>query len=238
MPVSLQKPYDSADDYHALTAVIKSLLGKMATSTLVKVVACTNSGGVSPIGTVDVVPLVNQVTGDGQTVEHGTLYRLPYFRLQGGQNMIIIDPAPGDIGLAAFCSRDISAVKADPEQAAANVGHGGTPPGSAREFNLADGVYWGSFLSGTPQLPQQYVQMNAEGVRVVSPTSVRVEAPSVTIQADATDITGTLHIGGNVTGDGTAVFQGDVTGQGVSLHNHLTGGVTPGGGQSGLPIPS
>lgn len=237
MAVSIQKPYDTADEFHALTFVLRSLVGKMATSTLVKVVACTNSGGLSPIGRVDVVPLVNQVTGDGQTVEHGTLYKLPYFRLQGGQNMVIIDPAPGDVGLASFCARDISAVKADPAQAASNVGHGGTPPGSARWFDMADGVYWGSFLSAGG-LPAQFIQMNAEGVKVKSPAAVRVEAPAVTIDAQDTTITRDLHIGGNVTGDGRADFQQDVTGQGVSLHNHLTSNVVPGGGQSGPPVPT
>lgn len=230
MPVSLQKPFDTADDYHAMVFVIKQLLGRVATSTLVKVVSCTNNGGVAPIGTVNVVPLVNQVSGDGQTIEHGTLYKLPYFRLQGGRNAVIIDPQPGDVGLASFCSRDISAVKADPEQAANNVGRGGTPPGSARQFDMADGVYWGSFLTAAPEPLEQYVQINAEGVRVVSPTAVRVEAPNITLDGD-------VHITGAVQGDQGADFAQDVTGQGVSLHNHTHGGVQSGGSNTAPPNP-
>lgn len=228
MAVSLQKPFNVADDYHALVFVIQQLLNQLSTVTLVKVVKCTNSGGVSPFGFVDVIPLVNQITGDNSTVPHGTLYRLPYFRLQGGTNAVILDPQPDDIGLAAFASRDISSVKADPAAAVANAnaGKGGAPPGSARQFDMADGVYFGGFLNGTPQ---QYVVFSGAGVRVVSPTQITLEAPLVVLDAD-------VQITGDTTSDGGATFTDDVTAQGTSLHTHTHNGVTPGGGNSGPPV--
>jgi len=242
--VSLQTPQDVANDYATLVFVIQQLLNRVATVTLVKVVSCTNDGGVSPFGFVNVIPLVNQMAGSNrQAVPHGTLYRLPYFRLQGGTNAVILDPQPDDIGLAAFCMRDISAVKSDPAAAVANAnaGKGGANPGSQRQFNMADGLYIGGFLNGTPA---QYVQFNADGITLHSPTKVRVEAPavevagstSVLVQSPSITLDGPVHVTGAVTGDSTAVFTGNVTGQGTSLHTHIHSGVQTGGGNSGPPV--
>lgn len=239
MAVSLQKPFDVADDYHALVFVIQSLLNAVATVTLVKVVKCTNSGGVSPFGFVDVMPLVNQITGDNQSVAHGTLYRLPYFRVQGGANAVILDPQPDDIGLAAFCSRDISSVKADPAAAVANAnaGKGGAPPASGRTFDMADGVYFGGFLNG---VPTQYAQFNEEGITLLSPTKVRIEAPTIELAGAVNQTDGDVTMAANLTvngGTGLTVPTGDVLAGTIGLKTHHTSGVTPGGGTSGLPVP-
>lgn len=242
MAVSLQQPFDVADEYHALQFVINQLLTRVATVTLVKVVKCTNSGGVSPFGFVDVIPLVNQVTGDRQSIPHGTLYRLPYFRLQGGTNAVILDPQPDDIGLAAFCSRDISAVKADPAAAVANAnaGKGGAPPGSGRQFDMADGVYFGGFLNGTPA---QYVQFAAGGVTVLSPTKVRVEAPTIELVGEVLQSGGNvtmaanLQVDGNIHADGEISSDTDVLADGISGKNHTHGGVTAGGANTAPPNP-
>ena len=56
-------------DFH-----IKSSQAKMWTSTLVKVVSVTNSGGLSPSGTVDIMPLVNQIDGAGNAQPHGVIH--------------------------------------------------------------------------------------------------------------------------------------------------------------------
>ncbi len=179
-----------------------------------------------------------QVTGDGQTVPHGTIYNVPYSRWQGGANAVIMDPQVGDIGMCLFASRDISAVKTDPQAAVANSG---APPGSKRTYNFADAVYVGAILNGTPA---QYVQFNAEGIRVVSPTRVRVEAPvaeivaedRITLQAPLIELKGDIaQTDGDITATGEYVGQGDVTGNGVSLHDHTHGGVTAGGAHTGPP---
>lgn len=234
MAVALQNPFDVADEYHALVFVIQQLLSRVATLTLVKVVACTNSGGVSPYGFVDVVPLVNQMTGDRQSIPHGTLYRLPYFRLQGGANAVILDPQPNDIGMAGFCSRDISTVKADPAAAVANAnaGKGGGPPGSLRQFDMADGLYIGGFLNG---VPTQYVQFTAGAVNVVSPTKVRIQAPAIELAGPVTQTGGNVSLSNNLSVGGSGAFTGDVTADGTSVHNHTHGGVQTGGGNTGPP---
>lgn len=239
MAVSLQKPFDIAEDYQTLVFIVQQLLTRLATVTLVKVVSCTNSGGVSPFGFVDVIPLVNQTTGDRQSVPHGTLYRLPYFRVQGGANAVILDPQPDDIGLAAFCSRDISAVKADPEAAVtnANAGKGGAPPGSMRQFDMADGVYFGGFLNG---IPTQYVRFHPGGITLLSPTLVRVEAPTIELAGAVNQTGGNVTMAQNLTVNGSTgitVPNGDVTADNIPLKTHKHGGVQPGGGQSGGPVP-
>lgn len=206
-----QQPTTPASEYNVLAFVVQSLLQKLQTVTLVRVVAVSNAGGVSPVGTVDVQPLVNQMTGNRQPVPHGTITNVPYFRLQGGANAVILDPQVGDIGVAAFASRDISAVKT--AKAPAN-------PGSFRQFDWADALYFGGVLNG---VPTQYVRFTSEGITVVSPTLVTIQAPDVVIDGD-------LSVSGAIVADG------NVTGQGVSLKTHIHSGVEPGGGNSGPPV--
>ena len=114
-------------DGGALAFAVNSIVSRIQTVTLVKVVA-VHSGGVAPVGLLDVQPLVAQLDGAGSPVAHGTIHNVPYFRLQGGSNAVIIDPEPGDIGMCGFCSRDISAVKRSKTAAA---------PASRRRFDRA-----------------------------------------------------------------------------------------------------
>src|SRR5690348_7674181 len=92
--VSQQQLSDSTTEFAALQFLISSYVAQMATSTLVRVVSCTNSGGLSPWGTVDVQPVITQVAGDNTAVQHRQLFRLPYCRIQGGRNAVILDPQP------------------------------------------------------------------------------------------------------------------------------------------------
>ncbi len=138
---------------------------------MVEVMAVTNDGGVSPVGLVDIMPLVNQVDGDGNAVPHVTIHGCPYSRIQGGTNAVILDPQIGDTGIAVFASRDISSVIATRAQA---------NPGSERRFDWADGMYIGGALNG---VPTQYVQFSEAGVAIVSPTAIKLQAPSIDLQA-------------------------------------------------------
>src|SRR3546814_8828800 len=128
---------DLVAEFGGVSFLVQTILSRLSTATLVRIVSCTNAGGLSPVGFVDVQPLVNQVDGANNAVPHGVVHNLPYFRLQGGDDAIIIDPKPGDIGMAAFASRDISAVKASKKQ---------SNPGSGRSFDMAAGMYFGGLL--------------------------------------------------------------------------------------------
>lgn len=216
--VGLQSLSSASSDLNAVDFMVRMILGELATATVVRVEKVTPPADpLGPAGLVDVLPLVAQVDGAGNAIPHGVVYGLPYFRLQGGSNAVIMDPKPGDLGLAVFASRDISSVK---------VNKGPSNPGSFRTFDMADGLYLGGFLNGTPT---QYVRFSADGVEIVSPTKITLQAPD--IQFD-----GPTHTTGDVTGDATATYAGDVEGDGISLSTHRHGGVTVGGGQTGTPV--
>lgn len=242
-----QQPNTGGSDYNAQSFLIQSLMGRISTATLVQVVACTNSSGLSPVGFVDILPLVNQIDGAGNAVPHGVVYRCPYFRLQGGANAVILDPQPGNLGIAVFADRDISSVAANKGQA---------NPGSRRRFDMADALYLGGVLNGAPS---QYVQFSAAGITIHSPVAVVLSAPDVQIVAQTVEIvaststtvtTPTFTVNGATllngplsqgtgTAGGAATMQGpmtvvhDVTAAGTSLHAHTHS--DPQGGSTGGP---
>ncbi len=167
IPAGFVQPFSFQGIYNQLLFIIRQQIAKMQTATIVNVVACSNDGGVSPVGTVDVQILVNQIDGQGVPTPHITMYGLPYLRMQGGANAVILDPQPGDIGIAIFASRDISTVVSTKAQA---------NPGSYRQYDFSDGMYLGGLLNAAPI---QFVQFSTSGIKVVSPTAVTVTAPSI-----------------------------------------------------------
>lgn len=221
-PVSQQTPADVASEYAAFQFKVLQLIGQIDTLTLVKVIDCTNNGGLSPVGTVTVQPLINQIAGDGTPVPHGQLYKLPYSRLQGGTNAVILDPQPNDLGIVGFCSRDISAVKSADGVAQIKAGSVvGLNPSSFRTFSMSDGIYFGGLLNG---VPVQYVMFATAGITVVSPTMITLQAPAIKLD-------------GPVTATSTVAATGDVTAAGISLEHHVHSGVVAGGANSGPPVP-
>jgi len=159
--VGQANPFSNASEYNAWQFVIARALDKVQTVSVVQVKA-VNTGA----QTVDVNVLVNLVSGDGLAIPHGVISARPYYRLQGGTNAIICDPAVGDIGIMVFSSRDLSGVIA--AKGAAN-------PSSARRFSWADGMYFGGILNATPM---QYIQFMTGGVTI--------ETPALTISGSAT----------------------------------------------------
>lgn len=182
----------SGSPFNATQFQIWQVLNGISTVKLVQVVAVTNAGDLSPVGFVDVQPLVNQLDGFDNAVDHGVIHNLPYSRLQGGTDAVILDPKVGDIGMAGFCDRDISSVKASKAQA---------NPGSKRKFDMADGLYIGGFLNGTPQ---QYVRFFSGGMELVSPTMVRIAAPLVQVDASTSFTVNSPQSGFS----GTVIVQG------------------------------
>jgi hypothetical protein len=163
--------------YNAQAFMVKSILSKISTATICKVVAVTNSGGVAGSGFVDVQPLVNMVDGSGNAFLHGVVYHCAYCRVQGGTNAIIIDPKVGDIGLVVFADRDISSAVRNKAQ---------SNPGSGRMYDMADGLYVFSIVTGAPT---QYIEFNAAGITITSPVAVTVNAStSATVTSPVTTV--------------------------------------------------
>lgn len=153
-------------EWNQLRFLIRQQMSKLNTSMPVRVIS-VDATGLEPVGFVTIRILVDQVSGDDMAIEHSDIPNVPYFRLQGGSNAVIIDPAVGDIGMASFCSRDISAVKNARKSA---------PPGSRRQYSFSDCMYFGGFLNGTPT---QYIQFTEGGILLHSPGSIKNDAPSV-----------------------------------------------------------
>lgn len=202
---------DNASDVGRLQFVIRAALSGLRTAMPVRVEAVTNDGGLSPIGTVDVQPLVSSVDGDEGTWEMPLISNVPYMRIQGGTNGIIIDPVIGDIGIATTCDRDISTVKNTSDIAA---------PGSVRKHDMSDIVYLMTIIGAAPT---QYIEFNTAGITIHSPTAIIINAPAI-------------NSNGTWNHTGTITSSGDVTGVGTSLHTHKHGGVQTGGGQTGTPV--
>lgn len=182
----------SVGKFNSQIFLINAILSRIATATLVRVVGVTNAGTLDAVGFVDILPLVNQVDGNNNAVPHATIFKCPYFRLQGGADAIILDPKVGDIGIAIFADHDISSVTASRTRA---------NPGSRRRFDMSDALYIGGVLNG---IPQQFIRYSAEGIEVSSPTAITVRAPNVRVHAShsyAQDVDGygqrITHTGGN-----------------------------------------
>jgi phage baseplate assembly protein gpV len=239
----LQSPTDFLNEFNAQNFLIWSILSRIATATLVQVQEVTTTGGVAPVGFVNILPLVNQMDGSGNTTPHGIIFNCPYLRMQGGANAIILDPQVGDIGIAVFASRDLSSVIASKAQA---------PPGSRRRYDMADGLYLGGVLNG---VPTQFVEFSATGIRISSPQQVKLDAPDVllqsgsTLEIDAATLSFTaptvnltassgltlttplLTINGNIASTGT------ITNNGLPVDStHVHTGVTTGSGNTGTPL--
>lgn len=190
-PMAEDQAYQGAMDLHsggsplnAMDFVVRQVLGTMATATVVLVKAVDAAAE-----TVDVQPLVHQIDGHRNVVPHGIIHGLPYVRLQGGSCAVIIDPRPGNIGLAVFASSDISTAQANKAP---------SPPGSLRRFNWSDGVYIGGLLNG--ELTDFIRFPPGGGVEMIGTGQVTMKGDTVTIDAETVSTTGALKAGTGWTG--------------------------------------
>lgn len=223
-----QEVYTAGSEFNALAFIIQMLINKVATATLVKVLSVTNSGGIEPVGFVDILPLVNQIDGAGNSEKHTTIFKCPYFRLQGGGDAVILDPKVGDLGIAIFADHDISSVTANKDQA---------NPGSRRRYSMADALYLGGVLNGTPT---QFVQFSAAGIRMHSPVMLTLTAPNILLQADSVIVNGGISFEVDapaISLTGAVAVVGSFTVNGVDVGStHKHSGVSTGIGNTGNPI--
>lgn len=189
-----------------LDAAIRRHLSALGTCGLAQVKAVHIGNGLT--GTVDLQPLTHQQTSDGTPIPHGTIYGIPYLRIQGGACAVIVDPAVGDIGYMIVSGRD---------QTNAVANRAPSPPATFRQHCMADCVYIGAYLGDAPD---HYVQITSGGIRIVTKGTVEIQAQSAAINCD-------LSVSGNVTA------QGDVTAGTISLQKHVHQGVKSGSDTSG-----
>ncbi len=166
-----QLPTSGASEFNELNFVIRQALGKLQTATLVRVVKVKPPVAGSPVGFIDVSPMVEQMDMRGDVVPHATIFNIPYLRMQGGVAAVIIDPVAGDIGVCVFANRDIEKVKKTRKQSA---------PNTFRRFNFADGMYIGGMLNTAPV---HIVKISDAGIEITSPALVSVTSPNINLGA-------------------------------------------------------
>ena len=155
--------------YNALSFMIQQAIREQVnTCVICKVV------GVSS-GYVDVLPMVTQVSGKGEAIPPTTLYKLPCMRYHAGVAAVILDPVPGDIGLAVFAGKDCSNVKVGTSEP--------VPPASFRDNSMANGFYIGGFLNQAPSVSIELTQGGA--VNITAPGGVNISG-SVAVSGDVT----------------------------------------------------
>ena len=115
---------DFLDDYGALTFIINSLIERVNTTEIVKVVSINGDG------TINVIPVVKKVNSEGTTIEESIIYGVKCFGWQFGENAIKSIPAENDVGIMVVSKRDITSIESG--RVASN-----------REFCLGDGIYIG-----------------------------------------------------------------------------------------------
>lgn len=210
-----REPGDTGDLLTAIHFIARQVQEQAWTCTLVKVLAI-HDGGLNPPGTVDVQPMVNLLNGLSQPTQHGTIFKIPYGRIQFGESAIVCDPAVGDVGLACFASHDISSVVKT--GAVSN-------PGSRRRFDPSDGIYVISLIGKTPTTFVQFLPDG--GIQITVPAG-----KPLNLKADTVAVDGNLTVSGDITADGDVTAGGS---GGVSLETHVHSGVQSGGSDTGPP---
>ena len=207
------EPTDSTSDWNVTSFLIRQAIAQIVTMMPVEVISVQGgAGALGMAGTVSVRPLVSLLDGNGNSSPHGVINGLPYFRLQGGNTAIIMDPVVGDVGHIHACMRDMSSVVASNGQM--------STPGSMRRYDFSDSIYVGGILNETPT---QYVQFNASGVTIADGNG-----NTIVMSSSGTAITGNLTVTGTITG-------GYGGGDQVGLTTHKHAGVTTGSGTSAAP---
>lgn len=162
-----------SSDLNRLEFLIKVLQRDISTAIPV-IITAVQAGDTNAAGYVDARPLVAQIDAWGNALPMATLHHLPYFRLQAGRAGIVLDPVPGDIGLAVFAQSDCSTLKQGQTETA--------QPGSWRKFDQADGFYIGGFINTRIDT---YVRLAQDGsVKITAPGNVTIDAPTVTYTGD------------------------------------------------------
>lgn len=210
-----------ANEYANFVYKMKSVISQMHTALPVMVKAVKGTG-TSPVGLVDVQPLVTQMKVDGQPLNMAVLTNVPYCRIQGGANAYVVDPEPGDIGIAVFASRDISGVKN-----AKKI----SPPSSRRMYSISDAMYIGGILN---KAPTQWVYIKASGeINIHATQKIVLDAPLIECHGNLTQ-TGragqTATFVGGITNTG-----GDIVSNGISLEHHKHPGISRGNSKTDEP---
>ena len=230
--------FTGSSEYNVLDFVIRSIVCGLVNTIPVRVDKVERPAEGGGAGYLSATPLIKMRSAKGDALDVVSIPKLRWFRLQHGTAAIIVDPKPGDIGLAVFAQQDVSAL---------NGGSEPIQPGSFRCYSISDGFYFGGFWGQKPTTfiriedngqvtvtAPQSVVVNSIDVTVNASGSTKIDSPSVTITGDTT-IEKTLTVRELISGTGGMTVSGgsgasvtgnlsttgDVTAGGISLQNHV-----------------
>lgn len=216
VPLTNARPEQTVGGIAQDKFIIQQLISRIRTTTMVVVTDVTvPQDKLAPIGRCSIRPLVQQIDGNNNVYSRGEIKNVPYLRVQGGKNAVIIDPVVGDIGLAGFCDRDISMVKRTGESAA---------PNTRRQYDINDAVYMFTCMGG---MPEQYIHFTKDEIHISATTKITITSPQV-------DISGGLSVGrqivaqGNITGDNIIDNRGSMAQMRVAFNGHTHTSADPG----------
>lgn len=216
-------------EYDKVISQFNSLITNINTAIPCKVVAIEKQEqrGVNIVGFVDIQLMIEQTNGQKKGNETAIICNVPYVRIQGGTNAVIIDPEINDLGVAIFASRDITNFKEARRQ---------TPPATWRKFSISDAIYIGGIRN---QKPVQYIHFRNDGIEIYSPKRVHITTPTVLIDSDNTTINtsakttinanGGCEINAETTNNGNVLINGNTKISG----NLLVGGIIGQTGEAG-----
>lgn len=163
LPLTNARPEQSVGGAAQDKFIIQQLISNVHTMIPVEVVSVSvPTSTLAPIGRCSVRPLVQQVDGNNNVYGRGQIINVPYLRVQGGKNAVVLDPVVGDVGLCGFCERDISMVKRTGAEAA---------PNTRRQYSLNDAVYMFTMMSG---MPEQFVHFKDSGIDIKSTGDINI----------------------------------------------------------------
>lgn len=170
---------DLIDDYNALIYIINSVVKKVNTADLVKVLSVNPENK-----TISVMPIIKNANAEGDAIEEMPIFGIRYFQWQFGGNAIKGTPEVGDIGLIITCKKDISSPESGVVQ-------------TYREYCPSDSIYIGGVL-GLNQEPTQFIEFTADGINITSPKDISLTCDNaiVTATTSATITAPAINLGG------------------------------------------
>lgn len=172
---------------------------------------------------------------NGENIAQDLLYNVPVRFGGGGGFSASLPLTKGDTGWLIFCDRDLSAFKATRAVSPCN-----TNRMHAQEdaFFLPDAMQTAQIAAGDASKAvfqtldgSVKISVSASGVEVLGDVSV---TGNITATGNVA-VTGDISATGNITATGTVTGTVDVIGGGISLKNHVHGGVTGGNSTTGVP---
>ena len=188
------RPNTDINDFNRQSFLIRQKILTLVESAFVALVQNVDEAA----HTVDVLPLVKGVDGDGNAIDTATIYNIPFFILQGGQCAVLVTPAIGDIGIVAVCRDDSSA---------ALLNKSASVPPSNKKFNKSNGIYLSSVAS-TTSVAQHFIRVSPEGIAIQTTSKASVQCADadvtasgsieITSSGSATVTAATVNVNGDV----------------------------------------